>query len=144
MACPYNIESCGDVVKLLSSLKETDRHSILPDGLKVDIRGHSTATECKIYLVGDGLTPLLVWYKTNWISSRYEFNENGKIIGLQPDCEFIRSVLKKFFNDALVLKQCRLQEKEDAIIEEQKALDEQKQELLEAHKKLWLGKEEKE
>lgn len=71
-----------------------------PDGLKVDLHKHDTAVHCHIYLV-DGSDELLVWYKTNWVNSGYEFNEKGKVIGLQPGCEFAEPYLIHLFTAAI-------------------------------------------
>lgn len=72
-------------------------HEFTPPGVRVDLQKHSTATHCHIYLELRNEKPLLVWYKTNWTSGVYEFNEEGKTIGLQPGCEFIEADLHTFF-----------------------------------------------
>lgn len=70
---------------------------ITPDNIRVEIDSHSTAKHCHIYLLSKHQKPLLVWYKTNWVSSTYEFNEKNKTIGFQPECQFIREYLNSFF-----------------------------------------------
>jgi hypothetical protein len=96
-----------DVVKLLLTANRTyafEQATIrilekaTPRGFKVKLDSHSTADHCSIYLTMDDEPDLLVWYKTNWCSSSYEFNEEGKTIGLQKGCEFIKPQLDAFID----------------------------------------------
>lgn len=51
---------------------------------QLNFHSHSTAVRLEIF-AKLGEEKLLVFYKTNWFSSRYEFNEKDKIIGYQCD-----------------------------------------------------------
>lgn len=86
-----------EIVQTLNLLTKDGLARITPDFLEVKLDTHSTATHCHIHLIQEGLKPLLVWYKTNWHSSGYEFNEKNKIIGIQADCKFIEPSLVEFF-----------------------------------------------
>lgn len=102
------LRGSATMVKLLRAAKIAKvLDECIPDGLRVALDTHSTATHCKIYLV-DGDDELLVWYKTNWASPGYEFNEQGKVIGMQPGCEFAEPYLIHLFTTAIHL----LEEKE--------------------------------
>lgn len=77
-----------------------DLKAITPEGMRIAIHSHDTAIHCRIYLTIPGEPELLVWYKTNWHAPAYEFNERGKVIGIQSGCEFARPLLDKLFADA--------------------------------------------
>lgn len=89
--------SDSDIVRILHKAGTKNIKEIFPKYFKVKLDSHSTAKGCKIYLKLDGEKPLLVWYKTNWVSSSYEFNERGKINGFQPECDFVKGELNKLF-----------------------------------------------
>lgn len=83
----------------------------IPDGMKVELSTHSTATHCHIYMV-DGDERLLVWYRTNWCHPQYEFNERDKVIGLQKGCEFAEPYLISLFDAVLQAVHAKEQERE--------------------------------
>lgn len=119
-----------DAVKMLASLRGKPLNSITPDGFEINIRTHDTATQCHIYMVDDNGDKLLVWYKTNWVSSNYEFNEEKKIIGIQNGCNFVKPEIDKIFIDAKKLL--------DEIAQNQisRANDMKKEELDQRNRKL--------
>ncbi len=88
------------ILKRAKNLKMSDGqwllNAALPDGFKINLDTHSTATHCSIYLTMEDKPDLLIWYKTNWCSSSYEFNEQGKTIGMQSGCGFIEDKLINF------------------------------------------------
>ena len=85
-------------VKLLRrSQIRKDMDDFIKKPFVVDVYSHSTATTASIYLEVKGKDRLKVWYKTNWISNSYEFNERGKTIGIQPGCEFVSNHLKSVY-----------------------------------------------
>ena len=90
----------SEVVKMLVGLSDVTLNQLAPKGMIVKNTSHSTAYEIYIYLQLEDEKPLLIWRKTNWCSSSYEFNERGKVAGLQPNCEFTAPMLNKFFSDA--------------------------------------------
>lgn len=91
----------GRIVSLLKRVDNMGKLAgITPDGMCVEIRSHDTATHCNILLKIPEEKPLLVWYKTNWVSSSYLQNEKGKINGIQPDCDFAEKMLRRLFDDA--------------------------------------------
>ncbi len=68
---------------------------LLGSHYKIKLDTHSTATHLHIYAVlGD--EKLLVYYKTNWVSSTYEFNERGKIVGFQCAGPWVQEVTEWF------------------------------------------------
>jgi len=71
-----------------------DLKEYTPAGFKVDVNSHSTATHVNIYMVSKDNDSLKVWYKTNWVSASYEFNEKGKRKGVQNGCEFASDKIK--------------------------------------------------
>lgn len=93
--------STHEIVKTLRRAKVVkgmlDEHT--PENMKLELGSHSTAVHCSIYLTMGGSPDLLVWYKTNWVSPSYEFNERGKISGLQKGCEFVEPQLTQLFAD---------------------------------------------
>lgn len=93
------------IVDLLESIRRADLRKITPPELLVELNSHDTATHCRIFLNDEELGRLLVWYKTNWYNSVYEFNEKGKIQGIQPGCDFIKDKLNGFFDTVLSHRQ---------------------------------------
>lgn len=67
--------------------KRTRNHYTLyfeEDNFIFDYHSHSTAETLRVFLYNpETKEELLIWYKTKWCSSSYEFNEEGKIIGFQ-------------------------------------------------------------
>lgn len=84
----------SDKVKVVGLSTEGD--SFERDGFLFEYDSHSTASSLCVYVV-DGDDRLMVWYKTNWCSSSYEFNEAKKVIGIQPQCQFCAAALEDVF-----------------------------------------------
>lgn len=89
----------AEIVNLLYDCKIA---KCLPEieGVNIELDKHDTATHCHIYLLADGEDPLLIFYKTNWISDQYEFNERGKVIGIQKGCGWAEPIILNLLAEA--------------------------------------------
>lgn len=83
---------CPEETNLLAIAGEALSESLLPPPFKLRFSNHDTGRQMTIY--ADGLN---VWVGSVWHSGRYEFNDDGKIGGIQPGFEFARPVIDKFF-----------------------------------------------
>jgi hypothetical protein len=89
----------SEIVKLIGAAKYYNLlDGLLPDGVKVRDSSHSTGEHCYVYLTLPDVPELLVWYKTNWFHSMYEFNERDKVHGFQPKCDFATKLISEFFH----------------------------------------------
>ncbi len=127
----------SEVVNLLYRIPRDVLREMSPKGIKVQIAKHDTAIHCSIYLTAENEEDLLVWYKTNWISSAYEFNERNKHIGLQPGCNFIYGQLLAFFEEAkfFLIKQEKLAEEDKKAKDADKS--KQRNELIKKYEALY-------
>lgn len=86
----------------LDLVAHAKNHGILekhtPKGVRVQYSSHSTGRHLHIFLELDGFKDLLVYYRTEWYSSSYQFNERGKIAGHQPDTDYAKPILNKMFS----------------------------------------------
>lgn len=90
--------------------------------VKIETRSHDTATHGDIYLIDKNKPKLKVWYKTNWVSSSYHFNEKGKVSGIQPQCEFAAPIIgyiNKFCDDKIREAKEERERKEQQIKEKE-------------------------
>lgn len=130
------------VVEMLNSINAKELNKLTPDGLYVSLRTHDTATHCYIsHKPSDDVEPLLVWYKTNWVSHNYEFNERGKTIGLQPGCEFIKDYLDEFFDRCQRYLNDKKQRDQEAKCLEKEAQEKKRQQMIEEHKRIFNQKQ---
>lgn len=125
----------SDIVKVLYGLGEINRKHITPDNIEIVIHSHSTAVSCNIYLTHPDCPRLLIWYKTNWVSDNYEFNERNKTIGIQPQCGFCQDILNDLFDSAYMLKEQIKSEKEATKNAEEQRKKEEYASLVDAHRK---------
>lgn len=58
---------------------------------------HSTGCQAFIAAKDDHGPRVEVWRDSKWFSHIYEFNENGKVRGVQPGCEWARPVVDAFY-----------------------------------------------
>ena len=112
---------------------------MLGDRYKIKLDTHSTATHLEIYaLITD--EKLLVYYKTNWISSKYEFNERNKIIGFQCKGPWVQEI-NRWFLDVKVA----VEEEKNRRIAAEKAKNKTEQEChkakIEQFQKVFTGNE---
>lgn len=87
----------------------------------MNMSSHSTADHLWIYATL-GEEKLLVYYKTNWCSSSYEFNERDKIIGFQcegPWNEELRAYFEEVKNLLAEHKEAVEDEKHEEVAEEE-------------------------
>jgi hypothetical protein len=131
---PMNTSEIVDVIKWLhlwDKLPEIDcRYRIVLDS-------HSTADTVKISVVLDK-EELLVWYKTNWYCTRYEFNENGKKIGFQVEGPWV-DYLTQYFERC---KQAKAEKLDSRQVDIKEGLDKEKQEYASKVERFteWLNK----
>lgn len=70
--------------------------SLLPRPLHLSVCAHDTGCQPSIEARGERLAPLLIWQASVWNSSCYEFNDAGKVFGMQPDCEWAAPIIDRF------------------------------------------------
>ena len=104
----------SEFVKLLYRAKiRKDIDQFVKPPFSVEIDSHSTATHVKIFLIAEGKPPLNVWYRTNWSSPSYEFNDRGRVIGIQPGYEFVKEYLASIYESLLRHEELLEKEKRD-------------------------------
>lgn len=89
--------------------------SLLPPMMKILGGGHDTGCQVSIYRESDA-GAIFIWSGSVWYSPSYEFNDRGKIFGIQPEVEFAAPAIEAFFvrvENALVEHRLRrIQERE--------------------------------
>lgn len=83
---------------------------------------HDTGCQVRITLQAPNQPTITAWEGSVWNSSRYEFNDANKVLGLNPKCDFMEAALVRFFEAV----QRRLDEHK-AEIEAQKAAQKQRE-----------------
>jgi hypothetical protein len=73
-----------------------------------------------------------VWRGSIWYSSIYNFNERGKIPGLQPDFAFASDVIEKYFTDLQSVVDARLQARDERMAKQAADAQERKSAGIEA------------
>ena len=69
----------------------------LPVPFTGHVNDHDTGCQASIYASMDGMPVIEVWKDSKWHSPIYEFNESGKVRGIQPGCEWALPSLEAFF-----------------------------------------------
>lgn len=85
---------CADETRLLASAGRELAEKLLPEPFSLRFSNHDTGIQMTI--LGGGET---VWRGSVWHSSRYEFNDEKHYPGIQPDFEFAKPVIDKYFLD---------------------------------------------
>lgn len=85
-------------VKLMQEAGRDLSTKLLPAPFSLWYSDHSTGCQMTIVAKVD-TQDVPVWRGSIWYSSNYEFNERGKISGLQPDFAFAKDVIDKYFAD---------------------------------------------
>jgi hypothetical protein len=86
-------------LQLLRWAGERRLREILPSPLNAYVSDNSTGCQITIFAKdADGPT-IDVWRESVWHDPIYDFNELGKVRGLQPGCEWARDTLIKVFAD---------------------------------------------
>jgi hypothetical protein len=89
---------CAERTKLLAQAGKDLAKKLLPEPFELWYSDHSTGCQMTIIAHGNG-DPLIVWRGSIWHSSIYEFNDRGRLGGLQPDFEFAKDIIEKYFAD---------------------------------------------
>jgi len=95
------MEKSYTFIDAIRSLGQEKIASMLPTPLKLYVSDHSTGCQIRIEATIDGQC-LLVWQSSQWYSHIYNFNDEGKTMGLQPKFDFMKPMLDGFF------EKCRL------------------------------------
>lgn len=93
-----------EITKVLYQVKRLNENifkSFWSKGLTISVSAHDTAVHVRVYLELEGQENLMVWYHTSWLSSCYQFNEQGKVDGIQSDCEFAFPLLEDVINKCI-------------------------------------------
>ena len=77
-------------------------NSRLPRPFNGYCNNHSTGCQAAIYASEEGLPAIEVWRDSVWYSHIYDFNERGKVRGIQPGCDWAAPVLEKFFSEVAI------------------------------------------
>ena len=85
---------CAERTNLLSRAGRALAERLLPKPFDLYFSDHSTGRQMRIQAKG-----LTVWQGSVWHSPGYEFNDKGHHPGLQPDFEFARDAIEKYFAD---------------------------------------------
>lgn len=72
--------------------------SIAPPSMTVHVGAHSTGCQPRIVLKADDLPAIDVWRGSIWYSSIYDFNDRGKVFGIQPGLEWAKPQIDAFFD----------------------------------------------
>jgi hypothetical protein len=98
---------------------------LLPAPFKLWYSDHSTG--CQMTIVADVDKELVpVWRGSIWYSSIYNFNERGKISGLQPDFAFAKDVIDKYFADLQIAVDVRRRARDERRAKEAAEAEERK------------------
>lgn len=89
---------CIDQCRLLRRAGTELAESLLPSPFILWMGWHDTGHQPTIVAKANGET-LYVWRGSEWFSSIYEFNDRGHRAGLQPDFDFAKDAIDKFFAD---------------------------------------------
>jgi hypothetical protein len=76
--------------------------SMLPRPLQLIFSDHSTGCQIEIEAKSEGVYPMLIWRSSEWYSDRYKFNDHGLTMGLQPNANFAKDVINKFFSNVRI------------------------------------------
>lgn len=101
---------CAERTHLLAQAGPQIALKLLPEPFVLWYSDHTTGTQMTIATKGSALTAAIVWKGSIWNSHIYEFNDEGDIPGLQPDFEFARAVIDKYFADVEAAIQARNEE----------------------------------
>ena len=124
---------CADQTKLLARAGRDVATKLLPEPFSIWHEDHSTGIQMTI--VTKAQPAQIVWRGSIWHSSIYEFNDHGHIPGLQPEFEFAREAIDKYFRDlrdAVEKRAAEYKAIQDAREQEAKA---KKQSAIEATRK---------
>ena len=88
---------CKERTQLLADAGRTVAMELLPKPFVLWHSNHDTGCQMTIVLPVEGSQPLPVWKGSIWHSGRYEFNDNGDIPGYQPDFDFAKPAIEKYF-----------------------------------------------
>lgn len=94
-----------DQAKLTLMLKEaryklgrdTPLEGLLAPPLHLYLNAHDTGMQARIELRAPGHKTITVWEGSVWYSSRYEFNDRDKVLGLNPEADFAHAKVEAFF-----------------------------------------------
>lgn len=90
----------AEIVKLLRDARyDVDLPSLLPAPFHLTVGAHDTGCQPYVWARAEGMPQVLVWQGSIWYSAAYEFNDQSKILGYQPGCEWAAPVLDKFFRE---------------------------------------------
>lgn len=78
-------------------LRETPLEGLLAPPLHLYLSAHDTGTQARIELRAPGHKTITVWEGSVWNSSRYEFNDKDKVLGLNPEVPFAHAKVEAFF-----------------------------------------------
>lgn len=92
-------EPMSKVRDAIRTIGQERAKAMLPKPFIMWFEDHSTGCQISILAEADDKPRLLAWYSSEWYSSIYHFNDDGKIMGLQPEFQFAQSILDKFFAD---------------------------------------------
>lgn len=70
---------------------------MLPPHFGLSVVDHDTGCQCSLYLTAKDLPPAYVWDGSVWYASCYEFNDEGKVLGVQQGFEFAIPEIEAFF-----------------------------------------------
>lgn len=88
---------CVEETKLLARAGREMAKGLLPEPFSLQFSDHDTG--CQMTILAKGLP---VWKGSIWYSNRYEFNDSENIPGLQPEFDFARPVIEKYFADVRI------------------------------------------
>ena len=71
--------------------------TLLNPPLEVTLSVHDTGCHAWIELRSDDLPRVRVWEGSVWYSACYAFNDERKLLGLQPECHFALPEIDAFF-----------------------------------------------
>lgn len=71
--------------------------TLLDPPLEVTLSVHDTGCHAWIELRSDDLPRVRVWVGSVWYSACYAFNDERKLLGLQPECDFALPEVDAFF-----------------------------------------------
>lgn len=89
-----------------------------PEPFFVRVDAHSTGCQATIWLQAPGVSSVKVWEGSVWYSSCYEFNDRGKTLGLNPDCQFAKESVNLGFRHIAALIQSRTKRKQEEVEED--------------------------
>ena len=97
---------------------------MLPAPLKLSsLSDHDTGCQIRITLEAPGQSTIVAWEGSVWNSSSYEFNDEKKVLGLNPKCDFMEPALTRFFQAV----QKALDDREDEIAARKAAQEQREQ-----------------